>query len=154
MLQFLLLYSKVSKKNIQGTLNGRISPNIIYGKLVITRFVSAGIKYMRKRSSELNFRINYLCLSFLHRLSKRLPKMLFELFIRHGSRAGNIWSKIISAADKVYFGDAPEWLMISVTQGSFGWWVSETVKNKSSWRKYIPSMSWVLNFNFPSMHWF
>ena len=108
MLQLLWLYFNVLKRNIQGRLNSRRSPKIADGNFVITRFVSAGIDYMHKSSSDLTFRTNHLLLSIINIMQKRLPNMLFAFSIRHGSRAGNMGSKIISAVDRADFGDATE----------------------------------------------
>ena len=104
MLKFLRFYSNQSKRNIQGRLNNRIPFNISYGKLVITGFVSAGIEYTRKSSSDLTFRMNHLFLSIMHGIQKNLPNMLFAFYIRHEKNMG---SNIISAVDRVDFGDYP-----------------------------------------------
>ena len=124
MLQFLCLSSNVSKLNIQGRLNRRISSNISDGELVITSFVSTGIQSTCKSLSELNFCMNHLILSNRHIIRKRLPKMLFTFSIMHGSRAGNMRSKKISKVYIFDFGDAPDWLMSAMNRDSFGWCVS------------------------------
>ena len=49
----------------------------------------------------------------------------------HGSRAGNMGSKIISAVDIVAFGDAPDWLMSTMNRGIFGLRVSDPVTSTS-----------------------
>ena len=120
MLQFLWWSYNVPKRNIQGRLNGRISSNIAYGKLVITGFVSVGIEYIHKSSSYFTLRMNQLFLFIMHVIPKRLPKMIFVYSIMHGSRSGNMGSKIIPAVDIVAFGDAIDWLMSAMNRGSFG----------------------------------
>ena len=153
MLQSLWLSSNVSKLNLQGRLKGRRPSNIADRNLVITRFVSSGIDYMRNSSSELTFRMNHMFLSIIQRMKKHLPKMLLACSIRHGSRAENMVSKIISAMDRVDFGDAPEWLMSAMTRISFSWRVSDPVSSNLSWWWYITSLSWFINFSFRSSHW-
>ena len=71
------LYSNAPKRNIQGRLNGRISSNIVDGNLVITGFLSAGIEYMYKSSSDLTLLTNHLFLFIMHGMPKHLPNMLF-----------------------------------------------------------------------------
>ena len=70
---------------------------------------------MRKSLSDLTFCMNHLFLSILNGMPKRMPKMIFTFSIRHGSCAGNMGSKIISAVDTVAFGGDPELLMSAMT---------------------------------------